>query len=139
MRKFWRLLSRVVFWSYERGSLPYDLMVIAILVFVLLTPRSWYHDRPETARVASADTSGRIQLVDVNASSHIELFRIDASLLNQPPSQLEQETRQVLDRGVTSLHGRSFEIVAIDPDRDGQGRVTGYDVRVKPSSPSPSR
>jgi len=33
-----QFVSRIFFWSYERGSWQYDLAVIAILVFVLLTP-----------------------------------------------------------------------------------------------------
>jgi len=37
---FWR----AVFWRDERGTLPYDLWVIAILAFVWLTPPDWLHD-----------------------------------------------------------------------------------------------
>ena len=32
------ILSRTFFWSYERGTWQYDLAVILILIFVLLTP-----------------------------------------------------------------------------------------------------
>ena len=41
-----QILSRIFFWSYERGSWQYDLAVIAILVFVLLTPARWFRDQP---------------------------------------------------------------------------------------------
>ena len=37
---FWRAF----FWRDERGTLPYDLWVIAILAFVWLTPPDWIHD-----------------------------------------------------------------------------------------------
>src|SRR5678816_375959 len=37
---FWRAF----FWRDERGTLPYDLWVIAILAFVWLTPPDWLHD-----------------------------------------------------------------------------------------------
>jgi hypothetical protein len=33
-----------VFWVYERATWQYDLMVIAILAFVWLTPPSWLKD-----------------------------------------------------------------------------------------------
>jgi len=46
MRALWRGITRVVFWSYERGTWPYDLMVVAIVVFVLLTPARWFKDQP---------------------------------------------------------------------------------------------
>ena len=35
---------RAFFWRDERGTLPYDLWVIAILAFVWLTPPDWLHD-----------------------------------------------------------------------------------------------
>ena len=35
---------RAVFWTYERATWQYDLMVIAILMFVWLTPPSWIGD-----------------------------------------------------------------------------------------------
>jgi hypothetical protein len=37
---FWRIF----YWNYERTTIPYDLMVIAILAFVWLTPPAWLGD-----------------------------------------------------------------------------------------------
>lgn len=34
----WKGIIRVLFWTYERGTLQYDLMVLAILAFIFLTP-----------------------------------------------------------------------------------------------------
>jgi CDP-diacylglycerol--glycerol-3-phosphate 3-phosphatidyltransferase len=39
-----RVLWRAFFWRDERGTLPYDLWVIAILAFVWLTPPEWIGD-----------------------------------------------------------------------------------------------
>jgi CDP-diacylglycerol--glycerol-3-phosphate 3-phosphatidyltransferase len=39
-----RVLWRAFFWRDERGTLPYDLWVIAILAFVWLTPPDWIDD-----------------------------------------------------------------------------------------------
>jgi CDP-diacylglycerol--glycerol-3-phosphate 3-phosphatidyltransferase len=38
------LLWRAFFWRDDRGTLPYDLWVVAILAFVWLTPPDWLHD-----------------------------------------------------------------------------------------------
>ncbi|MFB3854188.1 MAG: hypothetical protein ACE148_10245 [Vicinamibacterales bacterium] len=38
------VLWRSFLWLYERGSWQYDLMVIAILAFVWLTPPAWLGD-----------------------------------------------------------------------------------------------
>lgn len=40
MALFWRAF----FWRDRRGTLPYDLWVIAVLAFVWLTPPGWLHD-----------------------------------------------------------------------------------------------
>src|SRR5438093_7779180 len=38
------ILIRAFFWTDERATLPYDLWVIAILLFVWLTPPDWLND-----------------------------------------------------------------------------------------------
>jgi uncharacterized membrane protein YkvA (DUF1232 family) len=39
-----RILWNAFFWTYERTTWQYDIMVIAILAFVLLTPPDWLND-----------------------------------------------------------------------------------------------
>ncbi len=39
-----RVLWNAFFWTYERATWQYDLMVIAILAFVWLTPPTWLAD-----------------------------------------------------------------------------------------------
>ena len=39
-----RVLWNAFFWTYERATWQYDLMVIAILAFVWLTPPDWLND-----------------------------------------------------------------------------------------------
>jgi hypothetical protein len=39
-----RVLWNGFFWTYERATWQYDLMVIAILAFVWLTPPDWLGD-----------------------------------------------------------------------------------------------
>ncbi len=42
-----RVLRNYVFWTYQRGSVHYDVMVTLILLFIFLSPRVInYHDRP---------------------------------------------------------------------------------------------
>ena len=42
------VLWRALFWRDERGTLPYDLWVVAILAFVWLTPPGWLNDPTAT-------------------------------------------------------------------------------------------
>ncbi len=126
------MFVRIVFWSYERGSVPYDLMVIAILLFVLATPRKWFHDQPN---LILRPVSGQIRLVSMDPATNTELFRVDSSLLDpglRPPA-LESAAHGLLGRSVTSLSGTTFQIVAIEPVTS-QGQVVAYNVTIKPAS-----
>jgi len=43
----WSLIKSFILWSYERGTLQYDVMVTLILLFVFLSPRFInFNDRP---------------------------------------------------------------------------------------------
>ena len=77
MRKLWRGIAKTVFWSYERGSWPYDVMVIVIVAFVLLTPRGWFHDQPSPATPAVAG----VQVIPGDVDSDQATYRVDAQLL----------------------------------------------------------
>jgi hypothetical protein len=39
-----RVVWHTIYWTHERTTLPYDLMVVAILAFIWLTPPDWLGD-----------------------------------------------------------------------------------------------
>ena len=133
MRTLWRSVQRVIFWSYERGTWPYDVAVIVIILFVLLSPRSWFQDRPP---VGSTPSPGMVQLTGSDSPGGTETYRVDARLLSQlptPESQLEHDLHEAMRQSVQALHNaRSFEIVRIEPIRGDDGSVTYYDVSIRP-------
>jgi hypothetical protein len=55
MGNFKRLLSNVFLWKYERGSLAYDIIVVLILLFIFLVPRSCF-ERKAKPQPAAAPT-----------------------------------------------------------------------------------
>ena len=133
MRELWRGIVNTIFWSYERGSWPYDVMVIVIVAFVLLTPRSWFHDQPAPSAPAIAGVQVLAGDVDADQST----YRVDAQLLapekrtakNTP--ELERETHDSLGRTVPALNGRTFQVVRIVPLVSNAGSVLYYDVTVQ--------
>jgi hypothetical protein len=49
-----RILKSYFFWTYERGSFHYDVMVTLILAFIFITPFVWnYGDRPQPEPLAA--------------------------------------------------------------------------------------
>jgi hypothetical protein len=133
MGAFWRGLVRTIFWSYERMSWPYDLMVIAIVAFVLLTPRSWFHDRP----VAGSADSPSIQLISQDPANQTRIYKLDPSVFppevraTQSTPQLERLSHDVLAQSVKDLQKREFQVRQVSPVLTGDGSVLYYDVIVQ--------
>jgi hypothetical protein len=136
MQKLWDGIRRTLFWSYDRGSWPYDAMVVAILIFVLLTPRKWFNDQPQTSN-AAAQFEAMIQLLSQDDTAHTRTYRLSANVLpsnkraQKPTPELEEETHEILGRTVEELKGRIFQVRRIDPVRGDDGAVQYYDVAVK--------
>ena len=55
-------------------------MVVAILIFVLLTPRKWFADQPQTS-VAAGQGEAMIQLVAENDAAGTRTYRLNAVTL----------------------------------------------------------
>ena len=122
------ILKRIFFWSYERGTWQYDLAVAAIVVFVLFTPRSWFHDEPQVGLPAA---SGGVTLVESEGATRT--YRVDARLLAPPlrTPELSNDLHNALLHAVPDLRGQGFSILRIEPVRDADGTVIGYEVQVK--------
>jgi phage gp29-like protein len=116
------------FWAYDRGTWQYDAAVILILIFVLATPRAWFHDQPQMGLPASAP--GQVVLVSEQGDS--KTYRVDARIL-APPVQtpaLENELHNALQKALPEFGNKSFTISKIDPVRDEQGTVIAYHVEI---------
>ena len=133
MHKLGQVLQRTIFWSYERGSWPYDVMVIVIVAFVFLTPRSWFHDQPQESYAASSG----VRLTSENSDGRVRVYRIDAEILRpekratKATPELERETHDILGRKVQELRDQTFEVLQIDPVRDTNGAILYYDVTLR--------
>jgi hypothetical protein len=123
-----QILSRIFFWSYGRGSWQYDLAVIAILIFVLLTPSRWFHDQP-TRGVPPA--SAQVELLSEKGNQQI--YKVDTRILTPPEQmpQLQNELHRALQRTESSLQNGRFEITNVEAIRDAQGAVIAYQVTLR--------
>jgi len=123
-----QFLSRVFFWTFERGSWQYDLAVIGILIFVFFMPRRWLRDQPETSQPSQ---SQQIELLSTSGSESD--YRIDARILTPPEQmpQLQNELHRALQRVLPDLQNGRFEILKIEAQRDEHGAVIAYQVAVR--------
>ena len=128
MASLGQIFSKTFFWAYERGTWQYDVAVILILIFVLATPRSWFHDQPQMGLPANAP--GQVVLVSEQGDS--KTYRVDARIL-APPVQtpaLENELHNALQKALPEFGNKSFTISKIEPVRDEQGTVIAYHVEI---------
>jgi hypothetical protein len=85
-----RILKSYFYWTYERGSFHYDVMVTLILAFIFITPFVWnYGDRPQPDKLASNSVLVRLAgpgnlVYDVPARDvHADGAPLDAQLQQQ--------------------------------------------------------
>lgn len=126
MASLGRILSKTFFWAYERGTWQYDVAVILILVFVLLTPRNWFRDQPEAAGPAAA---GQVQFVSKDGNR--QTYRVDARILTPPKFALQSDLHTALQQALPELRNGNFSISRIVPLRDEQGLVIAYQVEIR--------
>jgi hypothetical protein len=123
-RKIKLVILRAVFWSYERGSWQYDLIVIAILAFIFLTPRIWFNDRPT---LQMTDLRHHQGIVELGSGRDGWRYLVDSRLVDSfdAPSP-EEAIQEILQRRLQ----KPFTIVSIDEVRDRNKVILGYTVVV---------
>lgn len=58
MGKFKQNLGRILLWKFDRGHLAYDLIVVLILLFIFLIPKSCFERKqPQTVDVSVTSQS----------------------------------------------------------------------------------
>jgi len=118
----WRTIKSFIFWSYERGTVQYDIMVTLILIFVFFSPLVIsFNDRPvernpnATGVVVYPDGKGEfIYQVEAKAVAGNDDSTVRAALL------------QVIEPISGSVHISRYEAVT-----DGKGGVSVYKVWVQ--------
>jgi hypothetical protein len=131
MASIGRFFSRIFFWTYERSTAPYDIAVALIVVFVLLTPRSWFHDRPVIGPPPSEAT---VQQISTDPANGTQTYQVDARLLASPMSETELEKliHDAVRKNVPDLKGHNFKIVHFTQILGQNGAVIYYEVSIKP-------
>lgn len=122
------MFSRTFFWTYERGTWQYDVAVILILVFVLLTPRGWFRDQPQVGLPANSD-----QVKLISPKGKTEVYQVDSRTMAPPERTpaLQNDLHNVLQKSLPELHDGRFSIGSIEAQRDDKGNVVAYQVEIR--------
>jgi len=117
-------LKRTVFWAYERGTWQYDLMALAILAFIFVSPHAWFNDRPT---LELTDLRHQQGFVEMGHGKQGWRYLVDARLVESfAPAKPEDAIQVILSR---QLH-QPFTVLSIVPITDKNKIVLGYTVLV---------
>ena len=111
-----QILSRTLFWSYERGTWQYDVAVVLIVVFVIATPPRWFHDQPQVGLPANSTQVEQLG----TAAGGLETYRVDARVLAPPERTpaLSNDLHTALQKARPALSDGGFSISKIEAIRE---------------------
>ncbi len=103
---FWsNTAKKIAFWNYPRTSWQWDVLCVLILVFIFLTPKSWFQNsefRRQRTVIVGAELVGA------------------------------QADRGTIERRARELAGRpESRISDVRPRRDTSGKLIGYEVDIR--------
>ena len=106
-------IKKMFLWNYARNTWQWDVLCVLILVFIFLTPKSWFEGSERVSTHGHQNPTTATVLVGTEVVDN-ELDRMD----------LEQRVR--------TLSGRSdAQIVAVRKVLDKDGKTVGYQVDIR--------
>ena len=121
MGAIWRTIRGYILWSYERGSLHYDIMVTLILIFVFASPLYInFNDKPVER---NPHPTGVMVIPDAHGGL---IYQIPASAVNVGNGS---DIRQQLQHIVEPISG-AVSVTKYETANDAAGHVQSYRVWV---------
>ena len=123
-----KMIRNYIFWSYERGSFHYDIMVTAILVFMFVSPRFInYNDRPvETVALHASEVLVKEAGTSPSGSSRF-MYQVRADDIGNAAT--DTEIKAAIVRVIEPISGE-VSLERYEPVRDTQGKVIAYNAWV---------
>jgi hypothetical protein len=122
-----KLLKSYFFWTYERGSFHYDVMVTLILIFLFFSPHFIdFKDRPvETVALRSSEVL--VKEAGTSGESARFLYQIRADDMGN--ASTDDERKAAILRVIEPISGE-VTLERYEPVRDAQGHIIAYDAWV---------
>ena len=127
-----RTLKSYIFWTYERGSFPYDVMVTLILIFLFLSPRVIdFKDKPvSTVALRASEVLVKESGTAPNGSSRF-LYEIRADQVERVAANFGQTMDTDPGRRAAILHtvepiAGEVTLERYEPVQDTHGKTVAY-------------
>jgi hypothetical protein len=113
VRGLFTTLKKIFFWNYARNTWQWDLLCVVILIFIFLTPKSWF-------------SSGE------RAQSMVHPSRIAKTLVLSPEVVGSEEDKGRIEQRIKTLTGRTdVEVLAVRKVLDPEGRTRSFEVDIR--------
>jgi hypothetical protein len=125
-----KLLRSYIWWTYERGSFHYDVMVTLILIFMFVSPHLIdFKDRPvETVALNSSEVL--VKSAGTSDGSSRFIYQIRADQPGGPNTdQNDAERRAAMLRVIEPISG-AVTIERDEPVLDSHSKIVAYNVWV---------
>jgi len=101
-------LRKIVFWNYPRTSWQWDVLCVLILVFIFLTPKSWFANISYTPQAAYT------------------IVVLEAEAFGPQPvdAEIKQRAKEVAQRP-------DAQDVKVRPQIDSSGKIKRYEVDIR--------
>jgi hypothetical protein len=107
------MLRKLVFWNYARNTWQWDVLCVVILIFIFLTPKSWFENSERRRSYA-------------HQNSAVSTVLISPELVEN--AQDKNQVAQV----VRTFTGRdSVEVLNVRAVVDKDGKTRGYEVDIR--------
>jgi hypothetical protein len=118
MTGIWRTIRGYILWSYERGTIQYDVMVTLILLFVFISPHYIpYNDKPIDRNL---HPTGVVVVPDGNGF----VFQVEgAAVTGTDDSAIRSQLLRIIEPISGEVSITKYEVV-----RDSKGNVLSYKV-----------
>jgi hypothetical protein len=99
---------KIVFWNYPRTSWQWDVLCVLCLVFIFLTPKSWFANTSYTPQAAQ------------------RIVVLEAEVFGPQPvnAEIERRAKEVAQRP-------DAQVLAIRPQMDSAGKIKTYEVDIR--------
>ena len=113
MRGFFTTLKKIFFWNYPRNTWQWDLLCVVILIFIFLTPKSWFSSGERAQRTGHQSP-------------------VAATLVLTPEVVGNEEDNGRIEQQIKALTGRTdVEVLAVRKVLDPSGKIRSFEVDIR--------
>jgi len=106
-------IKKLFFWNYERNTWQWDMLCVVILIFIFLTPKSWFKNGERRGYFRHQSLPASILLIGPELIENA-----------QDKSQIEQVVREFTGR-------RDVKVLDVRKVTGADGRTRGYEVDIR--------